>query len=91
LRVASSLLKGDSMRYHMVHDLITGETRLEPMKATTDAEARAELQALIDDCPECQAARARGEVPQIVSVPRVPMRERFRRPRWRNLKRRVQR
>jgi hypothetical protein len=45
------------------------------------------------DCPDCQAARARGEVPQIMTMPMPPRQrgrgiDRFRRPRWRDLKNR---
>jgi len=80
------------MRMHILTDLMTGEIRVEPMTATTDDEARAELHAIMDDCPECQTARARGETPTFVDVPR-PRRgiDRFRRPRWRDLRRRVPR
>ena len=75
------------------HTFVHGpfEYEVQPMKARTLEEARAELQQLIHDCPDCQAARGRGEVPQIVEVSRVPMRERFRKPRWRTFKRRVRR
>lgn len=76
--------------YHQVFDMKTGELRSEPMKATTHEEAVAELEQEIHDCPECNAVRARGEQPYIFSAP-SEMRgiDRFRRPRWRDLKRRV--
>jgi hypothetical protein len=78
--------------YHQVFDKRTGELRAEPMRATTHEEAIAELEREIHDCPECNAARARGE-PTISISPPQPMRgmDRFRRPRWRDLKRRVRR
>ena len=81
------------MRFHMVTNVRTGKTNVEPMAATTDEEARAELFALMDDCPECQLARARGEAPTVVDVPPPRPRgtERFRRPRWRELRRRIPR
>lgn len=75
------------MRYHMLINTKTGETTMEPMAATTDDEARTELDAIVDNCPECQAARARGEVP--IKGTGVP--PWFKRPRWRDLKRRVPR
>jgi hypothetical protein len=63
------------------------------LKATNQADALAELEQLMHDCPDCQAARARGEVPQIMTMPMPPRQrgrgiDRFRRPRWRDLKNR---
>jgi hypothetical protein len=52
------------------------------------------LEKLMHDCPECRAARARGETP-IVFTPGSPPAQRDvirdRRPRWRDLKRRTRR
>lgn len=51
----------------------------------------------VHDCPECQALMARGEKPVIVTGDDIPPAlrpsglDRFRRPRWRDLKRRVRR
>lgn len=70
------------MRYHMKIDTVTGETTMTPMKATTDAEAEAELQQFLDDCPECQELRARGVVPT-ATAGEPPW---WKRPRWRDLK-----
>ena len=77
---------------HLVIDKLTGATFTKDMAATSEAEAHAEFQAIIDDCPECQALRARGEEPVIVNASslRPPSGlAKFRRPRWRDLKRRV--
>lgn len=88
--------------YHQVTDLRTGETRREPLKATTPEEAKAELAQLIHDCPECRAARERGEEATMITgadllreleqVRRngAPWRG-FKRARWRDLKKRVRR
>ena len=70
------------MRYHMKIDTVTGETTMTPMKATSDAEARAEFQQIVDDCPECQELRAKGEVPTVIPGDH-PF---WKRPRWRDLK-----
>jgi hypothetical protein len=58
----------------------------------SQAEIEAAMRHVIDNCPDCQAARARGETPTIVSG-RDLLRgiDQFRRPRWRDLKRRVRR
>jgi hypothetical protein len=48
----------------------------------------ANIHALLDDCPECRAARARGEEPIVMSPSRW---DRFRQPRWRTFKRKVRR
>lgn len=77
---------------HVVIDKLTGATFVKDMAASTEQEAHAELQALMDDCPECQALRARGEQPIVFDArARRPMSglAKFRRPRWRDLKRRV--
>lgn len=71
------------MRYHVKIGATGIEYSVEPMKARTTREAIAELEHLMDDCPECQAARARGEVPLAIPGP-----GRWQRPRWRELKRR---
>lgn len=48
---------------------------------------RAFLQAVMDDCPECQQARARGETPTFIEVPPPPRSSPFARPpRWRTRK-----
>jgi hypothetical protein len=52
------------------------------------------LEKAMHDCPDCQAARARGEVPRIVHVDSLPAKRdvvRDRRPRWRDLKRNARR
>jgi len=72
---------------HIVIDTRTGETKVEPMKATNAADAQAEMQSAMDDCPLCQDDRALGELPKVV---RTPFGMRWR-PRWRELKRRVRR
>ena len=48
----------------------------------------ADIHALLDDCPECRAARERGEEPIVMSPSAW---DRFRSPRWRDLKRHVRR
>lgn len=70
------------MRYHLKINTVTGETTMTPLKARTDAELRAEMQQIVDDCPECQELRARGEVP-IVRGPFPGPRERARKKRRR--------
>ncbi|HEV7554549.1 MAG TPA: hypothetical protein VGO00_03780 [Kofleriaceae bacterium] len=47
-----------------------------------------DINAMLDDCPECRAARERGEQPHVVSMPPAWKR---RQPRWRDLKRHVRR
>jgi hypothetical protein len=52
------------------------------------------LEKVMHDCPECRAARARGETPLVVANPALPAKRdviRGRRPRWRTLKRRARR
>ncbi len=81
---------------HVINDLTTGEVTMEEIPA--DVDPREWLRQRMDDCPLCKEARARGEVPQfgdmeslhevMKQVARSP-RERWRRPRWRSLKRRV--
>jgi hypothetical protein len=77
---------------HVVIDQLTGAAITKDMTATNAVEARAELQALIDDCPECQALRARGEQPVVLdgrTLRAMTGLAKFRRPRWRDLKRRA--
>jgi hypothetical protein len=68
--------------------------------ATAD-ELDAAMQQALHDCPECRAARARGEQPMMISGAEL-LRELesvrgvgpglgFKRPRWRDLKKRVRR
>jgi hypothetical protein len=54
------------------------------------------LENAMKDCPDCQAALARGEQPTVgtgdlLDLMRPRGLDRFRRPRWRELKRRVRR
>jgi hypothetical protein len=54
------------------------------------------MEQALKDCPDCQAALARGEQPtlgfgELPPMPRPSCLDRFRRPRWRELKRRVRR
>jgi hypothetical protein len=84
------------MRYHVKIDTRTGHMVTEPMKGTTDEELRQEFQQMIDDCPECRAAIARGELPAAIARGEQPIVEVdpkkaarfFKRPRWRDLRRR---
>lgn len=58
---------------------------------TNTQDARKMLEHAMDDCPECRAARARGETPMFGDgAPPFRARrgiDRFKRPRWRTLKR----
>lgn len=68
-----------------------GETilhRIDDFEGLTPEEALAQT---IHDCPECQAARERGEAPENVEIAVLrPDRSVLRRrPRWRHLKHRV--
>ena len=77
------------MRKHITIDTTTGETKTEDVpQHLASASPRQMLEQLMDDCPECRAARARGEEPLFIDVP-PPPRDiiRGRRPRWRKLKR----
>lgn len=52
------------------------------------------LEQVMHDCPECRAARARGETPLVVTNQSMPAKRdviRDRRPRWRKLKRTARR
>jgi hypothetical protein len=52
------------------------------------------LEQVMHDCPECRAARARGETPIVITPDAPPAKRdviRDRRPRWRDLKRRTRR
>jgi hypothetical protein len=54
----------------------------------------AALEKIMHDCPECRAARDRGEQPQIFDLASLPAKRdviRDRRPRWRKLKRKARR
>jgi hypothetical protein len=74
------------------------ETTIEPLDIAadaTEAEILAKFREAIDSCPDCQAARARGEEPQLVHGRELleqlglEHRPRWKRPRWRELRRRV--
>jgi hypothetical protein len=82
------------MRKHMTFDIETGETKIEDIPAHLGGlEGRELLEQLVHDCPECRAARARGERPLIVEGSPPAKRDllRNRRPRWRTFKRNVRR
>ncbi len=71
-------------RWHVVQNLVTGEVTKEEVPEGVDVEEF--LRERMHDCPECQAARARGEVPHVVRP--TGHRRRFPRPmRWRKRKR----
>jgi hypothetical protein len=81
---------------HAVTDLITGKVTIEDIPPGVDPKEW--MRQRMDDCPLCQEARARGEVPvfgdpeQLRNVmENVARRQRMaaRRPRWRTLKRKV--
>jgi hypothetical protein len=70
-------------KQHMVTEMFDDIT-IEPVPDGVDPEEF--LRRQMDDCPLCQEARARGEIPQVVTVPQ--RRTRFPRPpRWRTRKR----
>jgi hypothetical protein len=74
-------------KHHVVFNLATGAMTSEPMPDGVT------LEQLMDDCPECQAARARGEMPMIGTGEELKAliarkHPAFRKPRWRNIKRR---
>lgn len=81
---------------HVVTDLTTGEIiKIEDIPADVDPQEHFRQQ--MDDCPLCKEARARGEVPitftaeeirRAVADARHERRSAWRRPRWRELKRR---
>ncbi|HEY5944096.1 MAG TPA: hypothetical protein VIV40_01330 [Kofleriaceae bacterium] len=80
------------MRKHVMIDLKTGETKIEDMRE--EVSPREALEQIMHDCPECRAARARGEVPTFGDGDPLPVLRdviRDRRPRWRDIKRRVRR
>jgi hypothetical protein len=83
------------MRPQKPIDVPFDDITIEPVPAELAHLPPAEmLERLMHDCPECRAARARGEVPKIVAVPPLPAKRdviRDRRPRWRSLKRRARR
>ena len=64
---------------------------LEISELGSDPETALEaFQHAIDNCPECQAARARGEEPVIIPMTELARPSRWNmRPRWRDLKKRV--
>jgi hypothetical protein len=71
---------------HVVVDPLFGEIEIEAVPAGVDPLEH--LQRTMDDCPECQAARARGEVPQFGMLSPPARKQRFPRPmRWRKRKR----
>jgi hypothetical protein len=85
------------MRRHTRHEPFI-DFEVQPLDVTikTPEEARALMEQLIHDCPECRAARARGEEPMIFEGPLpTPRPEELRRarglfarrPRWRAMKR----
>ncbi len=81
------------MRYHMITDLRTGETKVEEIPDDAPSDPKELMQQLIHDCPECRALRAQGETPVIVDAEAIRgTRSVFRRrPRWRDLKRTARR
>ena len=79
---------------HTVTDLTTGEVKIEDIPDGVDP--REWMRMRMDDCPLCQEARARGEIPYVASREELrringgaPRRQRWQRPRWRTLKRTV--
>jgi hypothetical protein len=98
--VALALLDSQYMRRHTTH-FPQLEMTVQPLghSINTPEDARAALQKIMDDCPDCRAARARGEEPVIVEGPfsmtaSLPAADRpqrraifARRPRWRTMKR----
>jgi len=77
----------------MKFNTLTHEITVEPLHVAEGEDPAAALQRVIDDCPECQAARARGESPVSLTGEQIlaqlrPRRDiiRDRRPRWRDLK-----
>lgn len=83
------------MRPQKPIDALFDDITIEPVPAELAHLPPAEmLERLMDDCPECRAARARGEVPTIVELTPQPAKRdviRHRRPRWRTLKHRARR
>jgi hypothetical protein len=88
------------MRKHVVVDTRTGAViKTEEVDVPSDLTPRQFLERMMDDCPDCQAARARGEQPYFPSPEELEElehllasaerpRSRFaRRPRWRTMKR----
>lgn len=84
LRLAGDVLvRGRMKRYHVVSSPEQGVT-MQEIPAGIDPKAF--LEDAMDDCPLCQEARARGEKPLVMSLPRKgPF---ARRSRWRTRKRR---
>jgi hypothetical protein len=56
------------MRRHIVQDLVTGRIELRELWPGEGSSTHELLLAATHDCPECQAARARGEEPVIVEL-----------------------
>ena len=76
----------------MTFDKTTGKATIEDIPAhLAHLEGQELMEALVDDCPECRAARERGEVPTFGIGDEFRDLIRGRRPRWRNLKRYVRR
>lgn len=75
------------MKLHRItHDKRTGNITVEEIEGDP-SDPQALYEQTIRDCPECQAAVARGEPPQILDMPLLPDRSVLRRrPRWRHLK-----
>lgn len=84
------------MLKHVVIDRTTGRVlSVEDEPGATDIDPQAYIRGKLHDCPECRAAMARGEVPQIVgpeeiaeAVEAARRRGFARRPRWRTFKQR---
>ncbi|HEX5064054.1 MAG TPA: hypothetical protein VFV99_31975 [Kofleriaceae bacterium] len=77
----------------MKFNTLTHEITVEPLHVEEGEDLAAAHQRIIDNCPECQAARARGEPPVTLTGEQLraqmrPRRDiiRDRRPRWRDLK-----
>jgi hypothetical protein len=69
-------------------DLTTGQVTTRDIEVPDGADPREVLQQAMHDCPQCQAARAAGEVP-IAHGGDIRDRHRIftKRPRWRTRKR----
>jgi hypothetical protein len=74
---------------HAKTDLTTGEMTIEDVpEHLAKLPPNEMIEAIIHDCPECRAERARGEQPLLMQPARRDV-IRDRRPRWRKLKRRA--
>lgn len=81
------------MRLHMITDIRTGETKVERIPDDAPTDPVELMQQLVHDCPECRALRARGEEPVVIDGRAISRTHSVfrRRPRWRDLKRKVRR